>query len=85
MMSRAEGCNMAIASFIQIEGCANAIARWNSTTSEQERYELIQLYLAFDPPSLINMTGPDFRIELPESVGPGLTKLLLLEVKKIDY
>lgn len=48
-ISRAEGLNLAMASFIQARGKGNATEMWATKSDDAGRYELAGNYLAFAP------------------------------------
>jgi len=48
-ITRAEAINMAIASFIQSRGRANAVTAWDAASTDQQYYTLLAPFLAFAP------------------------------------
>ena len=67
-ITRAEGCNMGVAAFIQANGREEAINLWNSTIEQEDRYELIRPYLAFAPEDFELFQVPGYEIILMDSL-----------------
>lgn len=73
-IARAEGVNMAIASFVQANGRSLAQSAW-AGKSATERYGLIKPYLQYAPTSLAGYL-PGYSIAFPGTLG-NLTKVVL--------
>jgi len=75
-ISRAETLNMAMASFLQAGGQANATADWNSAGDNASRYAKLTGYVAFAPASLSSYLPSGYSVTLPTALTP-LTKVPL--------
>lgn len=73
-IARAEGLNMAMASFVQAQGSTAAATAW--TGNDEAKYALVKPYLAFAPSTLADYTPGGFALAFPASVLP-LTKVTL--------
>lgn len=60
--SRVEALNIAVASFYQAAGRANASATWSGAGSDEARYQLLAPYLAFPPASLAEFMPAGYSI-----------------------
>ena len=74
-IARAEAVNLAIANMIQVRGRSQASLDWASKTDDQ-RYALISLYLAFGETTLTGYLPSGYDIDFPASLDR-LTKVLL--------
>jgi len=74
-VSRAETLNMAMASYLQANGSVNASDHWTGKTND-ERYALIDDYVAFAPAALGNYLPAGYSVTLPATLTP-LTKVTL--------
>lgn len=67
-ISRAEAVNMAIASFIQSRGRANAEAAWDAASTQQQYYGLLAPFLAFAPAAVGDYMPTGYSITYPASL-----------------
>ncbi len=75
-MSRAETLNMAMASYLQAGGEANATAEWNGASDNAARYALLTRYVAFAPTDVNDYLPGGYSVTLPSAITP-LTKATL--------
>ena len=75
-IARAEAVNMSLASFIQAQGRSAAIAAWDGTADDAEKYALIKPYLAFAPDAFGDYMPGGYDITLPSSIAT-LSKVAL--------
>jgi len=86
-IARAEGINMAIASYIQANGREIAKSNWSGFGSDSDRYSALQPYMAFAPGSLNDYIPNGYDIDIQDSIDP-LTKADLTDSSDssaIDY
>ena len=76
-ISRAEGVNMAIVSYIQANGRSNVATTW-ATLSDQQRYNLLIPYLSFAPANLTDFVPRGYAMTLPANLN-ALTKCPLTD------
>ncbi len=82
-IARAESLNMAMASFMQANGRANAKTFWNGKTNTQ-RYAAVTPYLQFAPASLSGFL-PGYGIVFPITLGNQQKVALSLDGTSINY
>ena len=84
-ISRAETLNLAMASFLQAGGQANATADWGSATDTASRDAKLSGYVAFAPSNLANYLPAGYSVTLTQALTP-LTKIPLTGPSgPIDY
>ncbi len=74
-IARAEAVNLAIANMIQVRGRSQASIDWAGKTDDQ-RYQLIYLYLAFGETTLVAYMPSGYDIDFPSTLDR-LTKVVL--------
>ncbi len=63
VITRAEGLNMAISSFITANGRSNAGTQWAAATTHDTKYALVKGYMAYAPTDLAGYQPNGFRFE----------------------
>lgn len=69
-IARAEGINMAVASYIQANGREIAKTQWTGLTSEDLRYAALAEYMAFAPAARTDYIPNGFDIDIPDTLQP---------------
>lgn len=75
-IARAEGLNMAMASYVQAQGRAAASTAWTGAANDEARYTLVTPYLSFAPATLAAYVPGGYAMSFPVSVA-SLTKVTL--------
>jgi prepilin-type N-terminal cleavage/methylation domain-containing protein len=74
--SRAEGLNLAMASFVQARGRTAAQTAWTGLADEERYNDLLRPYLSFAPTWSEYMPG-GYSVAFPSSLAPPLQKVTL--------
>ncbi|MEM6910515.1 MAG: prepilin-type N-terminal cleavage/methylation domain-containing protein [Verrucomicrobiota bacterium] len=67
-IARAEAINMAVSSLIQSQGRVQATTAWAAASSDQNKYALINPYLAYAPTTVTEFMPTGYTLEFPNSL-----------------
>ncbi|MBL9179782.1 MAG: type II secretion system protein [Verrucomicrobiaceae bacterium] len=83
-IARAEALNLAQASYIQVNGRAQAALNWSAATATEAKYTLLRPYLSFSETTLAAFMPSGYTVAFPPSI-TSMTKASLTGPSGLIY